>query len=85
MKKSQSTPGKRARSDDEHEDDEEEIPKARVAHQVVYDPVTQTFYLHGGNAGSSRSSQRGSGEGESSMKVDSDVRLDDLWSMQLER
>ena len=27
-----------------------ELPVARYAHQVVYDPTTKTTYMHGGNA-----------------------------------
>ncbi|KIY47271.1 hypothetical protein FISHEDRAFT_45639 [Fistulina hepatica ATCC 64428] len=47
-----------------------EQPDPRLAHQVVYDSTTRTFFLHGGNAGN----------GDDQI-VPSDKRLDDLWSM----
>ncbi|KAL5523551.1 hypothetical protein ACEPAG_7724 [Sanghuangporus baumii] len=50
-------------------------PIARSACQVVYDLTTRTFYLHGGTA-QARNEQTG---------VISDERLDDFWSMTLER
>lgn len=52
-------------------------PRARCACQVVYDTSSQTFYLHGGNAG--QVLQEGGGGARK------DERLDDFWSMKLER
>ena len=58
-----------------------DLPRARCAHQVVYDPATKTVYLHGGNAGvaspATRSRSPGGSSGES--------RLDDFWSMTFKR
>ncbi|KAL4704274.1 hypothetical protein ACJJTC_016292 [Scirpophaga incertulas] len=45
-------------------------PRPRFAHQLVYDPATKVHYLFGGNPGN-QSSPR--------------LRLDDLWSLRLER
>ena len=53
-------------------------PGARRACQVVYDLTTQTFYLHGGTAQTPRDPTRGNGS-------QADERLDDFWSMKLER
>ncbi|THH00239.1 hypothetical protein EW145_g7119 [Phellinidium pouzarii] len=58
-------------------EDESVGPLARCACQVVYDSRTQTFYLHGGNAGQVNRA--------SSSRTRGDERLDDLWSMRLER
>lgn len=51
-------------------------PVARSAHQVVYDPRAGTFYMHGGNAGFRT---------ESPDSTNLETRLDDFWSMTLER
>ena len=53
------------------------MPTARCACQVVYDNNTQTFYLHGGNAGQTSHERNGGPK--------RDERLDDFWSMTLER
>lgn len=57
------------------ESDEDGEPIARRACQVVYDPTARTFYLHGGTA-QTKDPQTG---------VINDERLDDFWSMTLER
>lgn len=44
------------------------IPPARFAHQIVYDPATQTHFLFGGNPG---------------IPSDPAARLDDLWAVKL--
>ena len=54
-------------------------PVARCACQVVYDPRSRTFYLFGGNAGLTRRDAVGSDAPEA------EERLDDFWSMKLER
>lgn len=54
-------------------------PVARCACQVVYDPGSKTFYLFGGNAGLTRRDTVGSDAPEA------EERLDDFWSMKLER
>lgn len=56
-------------------------PRARYAHQMVYDSRTKTVYLHGGNAG--RMLDPGSPDGGRDGL--SEHRLDDFWSMQLKR
>ena len=80
-------------------DDASEVePIARCAHQVVYDPRTQTFYVHGGNAGGSvgvppidetgREIPRDAddvAEGGEERDDFTEPRLDDFWSMKLER
>lgn len=91
---------KRPRNTDNDEDLSDEAnevePIGRCAHQVVYNPRTQTFYLHGGNAGSSHVTvvDDGSREGlqdsdgvvgEPTQHEISEKRLDDFWSMTLER
>ena len=53
---------------DTSEMDTEWEPQPRYAHQMVYDHVRKTFYIHGGNSGR-----------------DGNCRLDDFWSMKLER
>lgn len=52
-------------------------PRARCACQVVYNPNCETFYLHGGNAGQILRDASGGPR--------RDERLDDFWSMKLER
>ncbi|KAL5507481.1 hypothetical protein ACEPAH_6937 [Sanghuangporus vaninii] len=85
MQRPQPSP-KRQRSDDREaeevtvkqkfsEMEEDGEPVARSACQVVYDLITRIFYLHGGTA-QTRNEQTG---------VISDERLDDFWSMTLER
>lgn len=54
-------------------------PVARCACQVVYDAKSQTFYLFGGNAGLTRRDTVGTDTPEA------EERLDDFWSMKLER
>lgn len=54
-------------------EDANEVPVARCAHQVVYDTRARVFYMHGGNGGSSRD------------ELQAETRLDDFWSMSLER
>lgn len=56
-------------------EDVDEVPVARCAHQVVYDPRARVFYMHGGNGGSSRDAS----------ELQAETRLDDFWSMTLER
>ncbi|KAJ7680656.1 Muskelin N-terminus-domain-containing protein [Mycena polygramma] len=58
---------------------ERNVPAPRFAHQVVYDPTTKTFFMHGGNGGL---------PGDDTMvqeDVETDRRLDDLWQMTLLR
>jgi len=78
---------KRTRSEVDAEDEaslETEIPVPRWAHQVVYDPKSRTFYMHGGNAGVSPATTAArSGRRMGNMELDD--RLDDFWSMKLER
>ncbi|KAA1472915.1 hypothetical protein DENSPDRAFT_839309 [Dentipellis sp. KUC8613] len=63
---------------------EERQPRARYAHQVVYNSKTKTVYLHGGNAG--RLLENGEMDdkqtGEDAVE---EQRLDDFWSMKLKR
>ncbi|TFY80985.1 hypothetical protein EWM64_g3025 [Hericium alpestre] len=58
-------------------------PRARYAHQVVYDSRSKTVYLHGGNAGRLLEN----GELDENPSGDSSVeqRLDDFWCMKLKR
>lgn len=66
------------------EDGHVEEPQARYAHQLVYDPKTGQAFMHGGNGGvSSEISQQCKPEGEA--EGDDGNRLDDFWSMKLER
>lgn len=59
-----------------------EEPQARYAHQLVYDPKTCQAFMHGGNGGvNSETPQNQEGEAEG----DGGTRLDDFWSMKLER
>lgn len=62
----------------EDEDEDEESPQARYAHQVLYDEQSQTVYMHGGNAG--RVLREASQEDEPEER-----RLNDFWNMKLER
>lgn len=61
-------------------------PASRYAHQVVYNPVTRTMYMHGGNGG-----ETGALEDETRMDTTegdsprADRRLDDFWAMYLTR
>ena len=60
------------------------VPRARYAHQVVYDSLLRIAYLHGGNAGRLLES------GVLSDHVHGDdalaeQRLDDFWSMIMSR
>ena len=78
-----------------------EEPQPRYAHQVVYEESTKTFFLHGGNAGLScdgmekvppppeEEAENGEGEqtgeqGEPKPRPQ-EIRLDDFWSMTLNR
>ena len=62
-----------------------EEPQARYAHQLAYDPKTGQAFMHGGNGGvnSDVSPQQSKPEGET--EGDDGTRLDDFWSMRLER
>lgn len=75
-----------------------EEPQPRYAHQVVYEEGSKTVYMHGGNAGLGNSSDDGMEraiDGEDGIDNDAtehvDVskqterRLDDFWSMTLNR
>jgi len=66
-------------------DGQVEEPQARYAHQLVYDPKTCQAFMHGGNGGVSpeTSLQQSNPEGEA--EGDDGARLDDFWSMKLER
>lgn len=57
-------------------------PVARRACQVVYDSRSQTFYLHGGTSQAKSVTPRGTGF---TAEDEVDERLDDFWSMKLER
>jgi hypothetical protein len=61
---------------DSPEEDGEEKPQLRNAHQVLYHAGRETLFVHGGNPG--RSTQEGEEETAES-------RLGDFWSMKLER
>lgn len=72
----------------------EPLPRARSAHQVVYDPMTKTVFLHGGNPGLSMGTVRvrtsnalgdSGGSGEPSGSGSGETRLDDFWSMTFKR
>ena len=52
---------------------EDDVPVARCAHQIVYDSKSKVFYMHGGNGGEMRE------------VPNSEDRLDDFWSMSLQR
>ncbi|OBZ70545.1 Muskelin [Grifola frondosa] len=78
-----------------------ELPQPRYAHQVVYNHITKTSFMHGGNAGIKSEDSAGFGDLEDTeerMEVerradDDDTgsdggkenRLDDFWQMQLIR
>lgn len=57
-------------------------PVARRACQVVYDSRSQAFYLHGGTSQAKSVTPRGAGF---TAENELDERLDDFWSMKLER
>lgn len=61
-----------------------EEPRARCAHQVVYDANAKTFYMHGGNAGFAYGAAQHQGANVD-VSVESENRLDDFWSMTLKR
>ena len=63
------------------EDGHVEEPQARYAHQLVYDPKTGQAFMHGGNGGIPPQQNKPEGEAEG----DDGARLDDFWSMKLER
>lgn len=62
-----------------------EEPQARYAHQLAYDPKTGQAFMHGGNGGVNPevSTQQSKPEGEA--EGEDGTRLDDFWSMRLER
>ncbi|EPQ57092.1 galactose oxidase [Gloeophyllum trabeum ATCC 11539] len=67
---------------------EDREPKPRYAHQLAYDRHTKTVFMHGGNAGI----REGAGDmtevnasTEEATKEEKEIRLDDFWSMQLQR
>ena len=78
-----------------------EEPRSRYAHQVVYEESTKTFFLHGGNAGLGYDRMEKvppppeeeveNGEGEQPGEPGGgeprpqEIRLDDFWSMTLNR
>jgi len=72
-----------------------DMPLPRFAHQVVYNPKTRSFFLHGGNAGGAVDNRGGRETGTESVPAaigpdvrDSPVRerrLDDFWKMVLIR
>ncbi|KZT29147.1 hypothetical protein NEOLEDRAFT_1128727 [Neolentinus lepideus HHB14362 ss-1] len=67
--------------------DAEEIqPKPRYAHQLAYDRRTKTVFMHGGNAGIRDSTPDGAEvNAEEGAVEEKEIRLDDFWSMQLQR
>ena len=60
------------------------MPRARCAHQVVYDTTTKTVYMHGGNAGITASGVDAA-IAKAELPRREETRLDDFWSMTLER
>ena len=77
-----------------------EEPQPRYAHQVVYEESTKTFFLYGGNAGQGdggmekvpppkEETENGEGEQpgerEERKTQPKEIRLDDFWSMTLNR
>ncbi|KAH8107718.1 Muskelin N-terminus-domain-containing protein [Cristinia sonorae] len=78
-----------------------DVPLPRFAHQVVYDTRSKTVYLHGGNAGlrdvtAPPGEDVSMDTGNSELRIDTEGvddddreaagdRLDDFWSMQLQR
>ncbi|KAG6865484.1 hypothetical protein C0991_002196 [Blastosporella zonata] len=64
---------------DTHDEEYLEQPQPRYAHQVVYNPLTRTVFLHGGNAGVVDAMEHTGEEGHK------EERMDDLWQMTLVR
>lgn len=62
-----------------------EEPQARYAHQLVYDPKTGRAFMHGGNGGVSPETAPQQNKLEGEAGGDDGARLDDFWSMRLER
>ncbi|EGO00214.1 hypothetical protein SERLA73DRAFT_51827 [Serpula lacrymans var. lacrymans S7.3] len=75
-------------------------PLPRYAHQVVYDDSTRTVFMHGGNAGEAEGADSGENvaethedddelksdhTGERDRPLTKETRLDDFWSMTLQR
>ncbi|KAG6820280.1 hypothetical protein H0H93_002892 [Arthromyces matolae] len=73
------SPGISAPAEDIHPEGHVAEPQPRYAHQVVYNSLTRTVFLHGGNVGMTHET-RDSGE-----EVHKEERMDDLWQMQLIR
>lgn len=67
------------------EDGHLEEPQARYAHQLVYDPKTDQAFMHGGNGGFNLETSQKQSKQEGDAGGDGGVRLDDFWSMRLER
>lgn len=67
------------------EDNHVEEPQARYAHQLVYDPKTSRAFMHGGNGGVNSEAPSKPGKREGEVEGDGGTRLDDFWSMTLER
>lgn len=67
------------------EDGHVEEPQARYAHQLVYDPKTGRAFMHGGNGGVSSETPPQQSKPEGEPEGDDGTRLDDFWSMRLER
>lgn len=60
-------------------------PQPRYAHQLVYNPNTDSIFMHGGNGGVVA---EGSGEddrGDDELRGEEENRLDDFWTMKLKR
>lgn len=62
-----------------------EEPQARYAHQLVYDPKTDQTFMHGGNGGFTSETSQKPTKPEGEVEGDGGIRLDDFWSMKLER
>ncbi|KAG6874505.1 hypothetical protein C0995_010415 [Termitomyces sp. Mi166 len=69
-------------TDGMHSEEHIEQPQPRYAHQVVYNPLTKTVFLHGGNVGVKGVKGTTERAGEESHKEE---RMDDLWQMTLVR
>lgn len=54
-------------------------PQPRYAHQVVYNHLTRTVFLHGGNVGVKDATENAGEKGHK------EERMDDLWQMTLAR
>ena len=67
------------------EDNHVEEPQARYAHQLVFDPKTDQTFMHGGNGGFGSEVTPKQSKQEGEIEGDGGTRLDDFWSMKLER